>query len=204
MAQITGGIVKFGRKTAPAQYENKEAVVELYFSVAEGEALGTFLDDVGHQAQAKALELVGLKPAAEAKPALAKKVEAKPGDDEAAKQKAKEAYAASKATEAELQVKEEAKKLAEKCNTAKAVDALEFTASQPDPDADFLVDVPKGVKEVSDQDLVAAVTRKNQELKDPKKIHALRETFVKLPKGLRDIPTADRPRFLAELEALKK
>jgi hypothetical protein len=206
LAQIIGGSVKFGRKTAPAQYENKEAVVELSFSLAEGEALGTFLDDVGAQAQAKALEMVGLKPVEKTKPALTKEVKAELDafKEETEKQKAKEAYANGKATDADLKAKEAAKALAEKCNTAKDIASLDVVPTvQPasDPDADLLADVPK---EVTDQDLVAAVTRKNQELKDPKKIHALRETFVKLPKGLRDIVAADRPRFLAELEALKK
>jgi hypothetical protein len=205
MVQITAGKVIFARSVQPAQYETKKAEVELSFSLAEGEELGAWLDDVAAKAQAKALEMVGLKPAQEAKPAATKKAEVKPPTDDE-KQKAKEAFAAKQRVGEDIAA---AKTLAEKSNTAKtAIDGLDIASLQPgspapslDPDADLLADVPK---EVTDQDLVAAVTRKNQELKDPKKIHALRETFVKLPKGLRDIPAADRPRFLAELEALKK
>ena len=113
MAQITGGSVKFGRKTAPAQYENKEAVVELTFSLAEGEELGTFLDDVGAQAQAKALEMVGLQSAAK----ITK-------DLQAASNKVE--YAAKLATEKALEDKEKqaAKARAEQANGAKAVDDL--------------------------------------------------------------------------------
>jgi hypothetical protein len=214
MPQITAGKVSFARSVQPAQYETKKAEVELSFSLAEGEELGAWLDDVAAKAQAKALEMVGLKPAQEAKHVSVAKAQPKSKDvldaeiakaEVQEKQKAKEAYAAKQRVGEDL---EAAKKLAEKSNTAKVpvdslMDLAENTNGQglADPDADLLADVPK---EVSDQDLVAAVTRKNQELKDPKKIHALRETFVKLPKGLRDIPAADRPRFLAELEALKK
>src|ERR1700693_2862410 len=117
MAQITGGTIKFGRKTAPAQYENKEAVVELSFSLAEGELLGDLLHEVAAQAQNKALEMVGLKVAAKANPELAKAQETKPDGfvTQSAKQvmkditekvvaetKTKEAYAAKKAEEAAL------------------------------------------------------------------------------------------------------
>jgi hypothetical protein len=205
MPQITAGKISFARSVQPAQYETKKAEVELSFSLAEGEELGAWLDDVAAKAQAKALEMIGLKPATEAKPATTKKAEVKP-PAEVQKEDSKKTYAVHKATE-------EAKALAEKSNTAKDIASLDDvhgvkggegiigSLGHADPDADLLADVPK---EVTDQDLVAAVTRKNQELKDPKKIHALRETFVKLPKGLRDIPAADRPRFLAELEALKK
>jgi hypothetical protein len=202
MAQITAGKVSFARSVQPAQYETKKAEVELSFSLAEGEELGAFLDDVAAKAQEKALQMVGLvkvygistidKPPNALDTKLQEAVE---------KQKAKEAYAAKQLSAEELDKRIVAKALAEKSNTAKDIASLDVTPTPPaDPDADLLA-VPK---EVTDQDLVAAVTRKNQELKDPKKIHALRETFVKLPKGLRDIPAADRPRFLAELEALKK
>lgn len=59
---ITGGRIIFGRTVQPAQYESKKSEVELAFTLAEGEELGTSLDIVGAQVQAKALELVGLRP----------------------------------------------------------------------------------------------------------------------------------------------
>ncbi len=208
MAQITGGTVKFGRKTAPAQYENKEAVVELTFSLAEGEELGTFLDAVGAQAQAKALELVGLQSAVKITEIGQRTIK---GYEEA--EKAKVEYAAKLAIEKDLEDKEKqaAKARAERCNTVKAVDDLggipETLDRRPkkekaDPDAGLL-DL-EASKEISDQELLAAVTRKNHEIKDPKKIFAVRDQFVKIPKGLRDIEQKDRPAFIAALEALKK
>lgn len=61
--QITGGKVTFQRSVQPAQYETKKAEVELAFTLSEGESLEGKLDEVAAIAQAKALELVGLKPA---------------------------------------------------------------------------------------------------------------------------------------------
>jgi len=71
MGQITGGTIYFERKTQPAQFEGKHAKVELTFVLAEGEELGSFLDTVANMAQAKALEMVGLKQAVATQPAPA-------------------------------------------------------------------------------------------------------------------------------------
>lgn len=60
MAQITAGRVVFGRKIAPAQYENKSAEVEIAFSITEGEDLGDTLDRAAVVAQKKVLQLLGL------------------------------------------------------------------------------------------------------------------------------------------------
>lgn len=211
MAQITGGKVNFARSVQPAQYETKKAEVELSFTFAENEPLGEFLDTVANLAQDKALEMVGLKKSAEAKPASAKATKAKPPSDAelldaSEKQKAKEAYAAKQRVGEDL---EAAKAKAEAANTAKqpALDDLSLPVAETktDPDADLLGPEQRDTYEViSDEELLGAVTRKNQEIKNPKAIHAIREKYVKLPKGLRDIEQKDRPAFLKELNALTK
>jgi hypothetical protein len=71
MGQITGGTVNFGRTVQPAQYESKKADVTLTFVLAEGEDMGEMLNHVA-LAQAKALEMVGLKAQAASAPAAAK------------------------------------------------------------------------------------------------------------------------------------
>ena len=184
--QITGGKVRFLRRIQAAQFEPKEAEVELTFTMAEGEILTTQLDQVAAQTQAKALEMVGLQPplAPPSPPAVTK-------DAYAVKLAAEEALAKAE--------KAAARERAALANTAKPVDDLTDLAPPVDPDAALL----EGVAEISDQELVAAVTRKNQEIKNPKAIHAVRDLFVKLPKGLRDIEQKDRPNFLAKLAALK-
>jgi hypothetical protein len=193
MASITGGTIKFGRKTVPGQYENAEAVVELSFSLAEGELLGDLLHEVAAQAKNKALEMVGLKAGTAYAPKTKEVYGTGPAMVAVKEQvvknetKTKEAYAAKKAEEAAL----------------KPVDDLtSFESVEQGDDPDEVL-FKTTVKEITDQELVAAVTRKNQEIKNPKAIHAVRETFVKLPKGLRDIEQKDRPDFLAKLGELK-
>jgi hypothetical protein len=225
--QITGGKVTFGRSVQPAQYETKKAEVEITFTLAEGEALEGKLDYAAEVAQSKALEMVGLKTAKQAAAIVAAERDRPSGQqtivafNEA--ENAKDAYAAKVAQEKEAKAKEkaEAKKRADACNTAKPAEPkdgldipgfLDHTKSADpaavdvsenpvnDPDADLLL---THEQPITDQDLVAAVTNTNAIVKDPKKIHAIREKFVKLPKGLRDIEQKDRPAFLAELEKLK-
>jgi hypothetical protein len=217
--QITGGKVTFGRSVQPAQYETKKAEVEISFTLAEGEALEGKLDYAAEMARSKALEMIGLKPALKAGSVNEDTVQDHIGHKAVAdNEAAKEAYAAKQNQEKEAKAKEkaEAKKRAEACNTAKPADDLaipgfldrtEKSVNPPameskliDPDADLLL---THEQPITDQDLVAAVTNTNAIVKDPKKIHASREKFVKLPKGLRDIEQKDRPAFLAELEKLK-
>lgn len=60
MAQITAGRVVYGRKIVPAQYESKDAQVEIAFTIADGEELGDTLDRAAVIAQKKVLQLLGL------------------------------------------------------------------------------------------------------------------------------------------------
>ncbi len=60
MVQITGGRVLFSRTVQPAQYETKRAEVEITFVLAEGEDLGSSLDEAAKTVKRKALKMVGL------------------------------------------------------------------------------------------------------------------------------------------------
>jgi hypothetical protein len=59
--QITGGKVSFKRSYQPEQYGSKGAEVEISFMMAEGEELGTKLDDVAKIVKTKALQLCNIK-----------------------------------------------------------------------------------------------------------------------------------------------
>ncbi len=67
--QITGGTVIFARSVQPAQFENKKAEVQLTFVLGDGENLDDKLDYVAGLAEAKALEMVGLRRAPKPEPA---------------------------------------------------------------------------------------------------------------------------------------
>jgi hypothetical protein len=58
---VTGGKISFSRTVRPADFESKSSTVELSFVLDDGDTLETVLSDLGKVAQAKALELVGLK-----------------------------------------------------------------------------------------------------------------------------------------------
>jgi hypothetical protein len=61
MAQVTGGKVVYSRKVQAAQYEPKDATVELSFSIDEGERdYESFLDQVANAAVVKVHTMIGL------------------------------------------------------------------------------------------------------------------------------------------------
>lgn len=211
MAQITGGSVTFGRTVQPAQYESKKSEVTITFAVAEDdkpEDALAILGRVKELAQTTALEMVGLKPKA-AEPVAAAPKEAdksapdplanvvdedRPGARRGRKPKLAEdpLAAAEKTAEAD---NEAAEATAHKEAMAKA------NANVADADADLLGGGPP--QPVSDKELMDAVTKKMDQIKNGPAIKAVREKFVASPHGIRDIPQDKRREFLEELSKLK-
>jgi hypothetical protein len=194
---ITSGRVVFSRKVAPAQYESKSAEVELTFILAEDEELGNALDVVGHQAKAKALELVGLKSSAEATPApLAEKVDQRTKD-------AKKAAAAASMNAKDASTKPTTVSLA-LVHSQPAVPASSQEVGLDDEFQELDVAPP-----ITDADMTKACSEKNQKLQakhgaaSPTMIKALRAEFVPAPGQLKDIPQEKRAEFLKRLEALQ-
>lgn len=69
MSQIINGKVSFGRTVKTGDYENKRADVEIAFSVGEGEDATAIIEKASSVAQAKCLELLGIKSGAASPPA---------------------------------------------------------------------------------------------------------------------------------------
>jgi hypothetical protein len=206
--QITGGKVSFRRVVQPAQYESKEGNVELSFVVAEGEGdkAQAFLDATAQMAQAKALELVGLKPVTStAKPDL-KVVETPPSETA---QKAKDEAKAKAA--AKLNAKDKPKgdldglddpkpQITKNPEDRKPADELAGLDTEVLGDPDGLDTAPKEITDTELRDAVSAWVNKN---KNAGAVKELRSKFAgPPPKGLNDIPQAKRQEFLEALGKL--
>jgi len=212
MAQITGGSVTFGRTIQPAQYESKKAEVTVTFAVAEGETrqmAQAMLNGAAEMAQTKALELVGLKPAAKAQADLTSAQDAKPEPNKALDKIVDEDRPGSKrgpgrppkAPEkpAETAPAEDPLAAAE----AESANEASEAAQHVDADADLLAGAV-APQPISDKEILDAVTKKMAEINNGPAIKAVREKFVQTPKGVRDIPQEKRSEFLIELAKLTK
>lgn len=209
--QITGGRVSFRRIVQPAQYESKEGLVELTFVVDEGagDKAQAFLDITAQMAQAKALEMVGLKPTTSTKVPDLKVVEKETPVSEAT-QKAKDEAKAKAA--AKLNAKEKAAPkgdldgLDDKPQISKSPEDRKPADELDGLDKDVLGD-PDGLdtatKEVTDVELRDAVSGWVSKNKNAAAVKELRTKFAgPPPKGLNDIPQDKRVAFLLELNKL--
>lgn len=213
--QITGGKVIFQRSVQPAQYETKKAEVELSFTLSEGESLEGKLDEVSAIAQAKALELVGLKPAT-----TTVKPTSVPATKPATEPKGK--------TKADLEVEQNAKL------NGKEVKPVKEKKTPPKPPAENIMgDVeeitanistgeerkdPAQVSEddellglggeaadepVTDEELVSQVAKHNAKIKNPTAIKLLIAEYFekggKVQPALKLIPANKRRDFLDKL-----
>lgn len=190
MSQIIGGKITFGRTVNPAQYESKKAEVEISFVVAEGEDFHQIAQEAAAFAEAKALEMVGLKPIP------------------------KVAVAPPKATETKEEYAERAK-----AEEAKLPPPLKRPPGRPPskptvPAADELDDAPaedvevaelvEPAKAITDKDLTDAITRQQHKINNAPEIRKLIAKFNNevLGKQSRDIPQPRRAEFLMELSQL--
>ena len=187
MPSITGGRVVYGRTVQPAQYESKKAEVELTFGVEEGGDLGGFLDETAALAMAKAHEMVGMKseakkPAPKAPPQTATAT---------APQGQKEAAAAKMNAKDKAAPKDE-------IDLGDTKPAISTGEERIDPDGLDLGPAP-----LTDKDLLEVVSAKMREINNPKAIKDVREKYVKVPMGIKDIPQDKRAAFIADVKALK-
>lgn len=186
MSQIIGGKITFGRTVNPAQYESKKAEVEISFVVAEGEDFHQIAQEAAAFAEAKALEMVGLKPIP------------------------KVAVAPPKATDTKEEYAERAK-----AEEAKLPPPLKRPPGRPPskptaPTADELDDAPVEDVETADRrwftdkDLTDAITRQQHKINNAPEIRKLIAKFNNevLGKQSRDIPQSRRAEFLLELSRL--
>lgn len=187
MSQIIGGKITFGRTVNPAQYESKKAEVEISFVVAEGEDFHQIAQEAAAFAEAKALEMVGLKPIPKA------------------------AAAPTKAAETKEEYAERAK-----AEEAKLPPPLKRPPGRPPskptaPVADELDDAPvedvetaEPAKAITDKDLTDAITRQQHKINNAPEIRKLIAKFNNevLGKQSRDIPQPRRAEFLMELSRL--
>lgn len=209
---ITGGKVTFGRTVQPAQYETKRAEVEIHFTIAEGagpEAEQAELNAAAEMAQAKALELVGLRKADKA-PAAELAAPEKPAPKKADKPAAETPkQTKSKADlEAELMAQLAAKEAAAAKSAATVEDPAPNISTTPedrkDPAAvdDDLFKADETPPQITDADLRTRITKHNEKIKNGPAIRTLIAKYVKAGQGANDIPMDKRQAFLTELEAL--
>jgi len=199
--QITNGKVSFTRSVRPADYEKKEATVELSFAVGDEEDAASVVEAVGRLAQEKALALVGLRPTG-ATPSVPTATQAPP---------------TSKETSAANMNAEEGKKRGP--GRPPKVSATVSTPTGPDispaPGAieptedDIILGGVETRPEVTDDMLSKALNRKSGALTKTHQGNAnimLRKLIAEFvgppPATSRMIPQARRQEFLDKMEAL--
>lgn len=195
--QITGGKVSFTRSVKPADYEKKEATVELSFNVSEGEGdAEAMLDHVAALAQGKALELVGLK---KAEPKPEPKPEPLPVVVQSPVEPVKIATVRRRGPGSKVVEREP------EPNISLTPEDRQPPA-EPDPDGLDILDLPapqeEAPVEITDKELTDKVARFVSTTHNPGAVKHLRNKYVKPPKGLRDIPAAMRADFLHDLDIL--
>lgn len=209
MGQITSGIVRYERTLNLGDYNNKKAAAEISFT-SEGDHQA-MLDQAATIAIGKVHELLAIAEKAPATRAAA--TPAKEPAPPAGPTKAdlvKQAEAAVGKPEAKPVGRPPAKKPPP---APKQPDPAEIDEGPEviDDLSDLTGDAPAAppAKEVTDQDIVAAITKKNQALKDAGcttgalMIRTLIGEFIAPPGQARQIDQAKRGDFMKKLEALK-
>lgn len=209
MSQITNGEVAYGRTIKTGDFENKRVDVKLSFSVGEGESHEGILNTVSHLAISKAHEMAGLaKPAQPAAPAVVT------GTRVATDKDALATAAAGGATGTTETVKRgpgrppKVDKPAAPAAAAAEAAAIDVVTEQTTKAEDVVEDdaslFTSAAVEITDKDLTEAVTKKNQEVKNPPAIRKLIGEFAgPPPKTIRDVPAAVRAKFLEKLAEVK-
>lgn len=213
--QITNGKVSFTRSVKPADYEKKEATVELSFGIADGEDPAEVVARVGQLAQEKALQLVGLKPVAVAPPLVSAQAGAPPATG------GKEAYAAANAPArrppgrppkpaAEPPKAGPAAVTGNDADPAASAEAMKATHAAAEVSDDDALLGTESRPPITDEVIRKALTLKNKKLQDAQpdaskkqgEAVKLRGLIQKYAKSSAEIPADVRQKFLDELEAL--
>lgn len=213
---ITSGKVSFGRKVQVAQFEPKEAAAEFFFNVPEGktidpaEADALFDRTKGHVY--RVLGIAGAPDQAAAQVAAPAATEAAKKAGRPSKAAAATAAPASPATSAATVSEVDAiggptpgsTGAAQSASTGAVAASTQTAAAPPVTATDVMADFENPPPaEITDKLLLEHVTKKNQALKDPPKIHALVAEFAgPPPKTYAHVPQALRQKFLDRLQAL--
>jgi len=208
-SQITGGEVGFGRTVKTGDFENKRVDVKLSFTVGDGEDYSTILALAAQQAHAKCHEMLGLRekplPAPANQPAPGANGKVAPTTTGPIVETAGPAEAANKARAKRPPKIEQpdpaAVDVAAEQPPAKTPEPPK--AAEPDPAAVVEEEWAGAASEITDADLMGAITKKNGEIKNPVLIRNLIGKYVPAPKPAREIPQDKRQAFLNELTALK-
>lgn len=218
MSQFTGGRVVFGRTIQPAQYESKKAEVELFFAVGEGEDHTEITDKAQLEAISRAHAMLGLTPSKPVgqsdKEALAAKktggetgvVETgKPtaGTEQTGEKKARTSKKAPPAPATDLTSMEPAgeaagSKAAEKPAASGTAPAPSAASTPTDIMDEFAADAPV---EITDKALADAMSKKNSEIKDTRRIKELVAKYGVARAS--ELPQEKRAGFVTELNAMK-
>ncbi len=211
MGQITSGIVRYERTLNLGDYNSKKAAAEIAFSAGDdGSDYKTMLDLAGTTAIAKVHELLAIAAPAGAKAATSATGPATAaGPTKADLAKAAEVAAGKPAnTEAKKPPGRPPKPPAPPAPPVADPAAVEEPVDEL---ADLTGEAPPAppAKEITDQDIVAAITRKNQALKDggcttgAQMIRGLIGEFIAPPGQARQIAQDKRGDFMKKLDALK-
>lgn len=194
---ITGGKITYGRTIKTGDFESARADTELSFVVPEGDDAQAWADRVSGMVVAKTEELLSKKRSGDAAKAAyaAKAGTANPPV---------ETPAANKRTPRQPPKATPAATEPPKADQADASSSTRPGQQAQDDLGDLMGEpAPEKPKEVSDQELVAAVTRINGRIKNAPAIRALIVEYVgSPPKGLKDMPQAKRQEFLEKAEKL--
>ena len=218
MARITGGEVTYMERRKIGDYEHKEAKAVLTFSLDEGDDPDSMLDGLSLSAKNRVHEMLGLigkaSPSAppvptraavltpEAQAAVGMPAPVKRGPGRPPKVQAAPAVVeVPKAEEAP------APDTTKPTPTEAPVDDLDLLLDEPAPEIKKIE--PDPVTEVTDADLLSAVTAKMKKTNNPIAIKdVVRKTLTAAGivnhtgKQVRDIPMSHRPIFLEHLGAL--
>lgn len=196
MPIVTNGKVIFTRRITTGDYEHRDAVVELSFTLEEGEDLSTALASVAEAARVRGEAMASGKEVA----AVAQRPAKPPGTVAAeAGRAALAGYVDQKAVEtaSSAKVREAAKPPKEKPNNAAA-----SMADIGEAEAEGVMPAPAEANtvEITDQKMLEHITHANAGGKQTMAIRALIEEFVGPPPGkVRDIPRERRQDFINRL-----
>ncbi len=212
MTQITGGKVSFRRNVQPAQYEGREANVEIGFAVDEGapdEAVQAILTKAGDMAKGKVLELIANDKAPAAGAATVKTTETKPAKETKPPKDTKPAGKTKADLEAELTAKLSGKpavadELTETKPQISSGEERKDPAQPTDPDGLDGDVLDLGVKEYTDKALQDTASRAMAAFEDKTKgALAIKAVRAKYTTGaIATIAKEHRAKFVAEIEAL--
>lgn len=208
MTVIIGGKISYSRTVRPADFESKNALVELSF---EGDPSDADLDGILNRASTHVHATLGLKPRATEPMAEKPRTSKKPpttvsvsAEEVAARVASNKADAAAEVVD-EPQIRKSPENRVDPAAKAEMPDipaALDRTKPEPADSLDDILGL-ETPKEISDADLTSEVTKKNAAIKNPIAIKGLVKKFAgDPPKGLRDVPQDKRADFLVELKAL--